>query len=111
MLHSTPHSTSDVHAPSSNTAAVLTYSAVTGQRHVLSGLAWSYSATPTSGNLKIEDGAGTTIFSLDITTAGPGFVPFAPPLSGSASTALIVTLAAGGSGVSGKLNVLGHSKE
>lgn len=111
MLHSLPHSTSDLHAPSSNTAAVVTYSAVTGQRHVLTGIAWSYSGTPTNGNLKVEDGVGTTVVSLDITAAGPGFIPFPPPLSGSPNTALIITLAAGGSGVSGKVNILGHWKE
>ena len=105
------HTTGDVHAPSSNTAAVLTYSAVSDRRHALTGVAWSYSAAPTGGNLKIEDGSGTTVFSVDVTAAGPGFIPFDPPLAGRANTALIVTLAAGGSGVSGKVNALGHFQE
>lgn len=103
-MQSVPHSTGDVHAPSSNTAAVLSYAAVADRRHTIGLIAWSYSGTPTGGNLKVEDGAGTTVFSLDITTGGPGFLPFAPPLSGSRSTALVITLAAGGSGVSGKVN-------
>lgn len=103
-----PHTTSDVHAPSSNTAAVLTYAAVSDRRHVLSGVAFSYSAAPTNGNLKIENGSGTTVFNLDISAAGPGFIPFDPPLEGSLNTALIITLAAGGSGISGKVNALSH---
>ena len=49
------------------------------------------SAAPTNGNLKVEDGSGTTVVSLDVTAAGPGFVPFDPPLSGSPGTALILT--------------------
>lgn len=107
-----PASSADVQAPAANTAAVVTYAAA-GSRmhHVLSGIAWSYSGTPTGGNLKIEDGSGTTIFSMDITAAGAGYVPFTPPKRGSANTALIVTLAAGGAGITGKVSVLGHWTE
>jgi hypothetical protein len=111
-MQSIPASTTDVSAPASNTAAVVTYAAVSDRRHAVSGVAWSYSAAPTGGNLKIEDGSGTTVFSLDITAAGPGAFYFSPsPKVGSLNTALILTLAAGGSGVSGKLSVLGHWKE
>jgi hypothetical protein len=102
----------NVHAPAANTAAVVTYSAAgTGLSHSLSGVAWSYSGDPTGGNLKIEDGSGTTVFSVDVTSKGPGFFLFPEPLRGAANTALIVTLAAGGSGVSGKVNVLGKRTE
>lgn len=102
-----PASSANVHAPSSNTAAVLTFSAAgSGVSHVLGGVAWSYSGTPTGGNLKIEDGA-TTVFSIDVTVSGPGVVYLDPPLQGTANTALVVTLAAGGDGVSGKVNALG----
>ena len=71
----------------------------------MSGIAWGYSATPTAGSIKVEDGSGTVIFGpVPITTAGPGFFPFA--FKGSANAALIVTLAAGGSGVSGVVSVI-----
>jgi hypothetical protein len=110
-MTSIPASSSDVHAPAANTAAVVTYAAVSDRRHGLSGIAWSYSAAPTNGNLKVEDGSGTTVFSMDITAAGPGVVYFTPPKLGSLNTALIVTLAAGGASVSGKVSVLGHWKE
>jgi hypothetical protein len=106
-----PASGSDVHIPSSNTAAVVTYAAAgSGVSHVLGGISWSYNATPTGGNIKIEDGA-TTVLSLDITSAGPGYIPFARAKKGTANTALVVTLAAGGSGVSGKLSILSHWTE
>ena len=100
----------DVNIPAANTAAVITYAAVSGKRHAISGIAYSYSAAPTGGNLKIEDVAGTTIFSLDITAAGPGDPIYFDPAKGNAlpNTALIITLAAGGVGISGKVNVLGH---
>ncbi len=102
----------DAHAPSANTAAVVTYTAGgAGWSHVISGVAWSYSGTPTGGNLKIEDGSGVTVFTMDITVAGAGFIPFNPPKKGTANTAMIITLAAGGAGVSGKVSITGHWKE
>src|SRR4051794_18599647 len=96
-----PASSSDVHAPASNTAAVVTYAAVSDRQHAITGIAWSYDGAPTGGNLKIEDGSGTTVFSIDITAGGPGVLYFDPAKHGAKNTALIVTLAAGGSGVTG----------
>lgn len=111
-MHTIPASSADIHAPSSNTAAVVTYAAATDKQHVITGIAWSYDGAPTGGNLKIEDVSGTTVFSIDITAAGPGVIYFNPPKSAAAkNTALIITLAAGGSGVTGKVSVLGHTKE
>lgn len=95
----------DLHAPSQATAAVVTYTAAAaGIGHVLGAVYYSYSAAPTGGNLKVEDGSGTTIFSLDITAAGEKQLTFNPPLRGSNATAMIVTLASGAGSVVGKLN-------
>lgn len=105
-------STGDVHAPGSNAAAIVTYAAGTaGTNHVITGIAWSYTAAPTGGNLKVEDGSGNTVFSVDITAAGPGFIPFDPAKRGTAGSAMIITLAAGGAGISGKVSVLGHTTD
>jgi hypothetical protein len=82
--------------PVANTAAVITLPA----HAELTGVIWSYDATPTGGNLLIQDG-GSTICSFDITVAGPGFMDSPYPLFGNA--AMTLTLAAGGSGVKGKL--------
>jgi len=106
-----PVSTGNTHAPASNTAAVLTYAAIAAgptspKSHVVSGITWSYSGTPTGGNLKVEDGAGNIVFTMDITAGGAGFLPWSG--RGSPNTAMIVTLAAGGSGVSGKVSVMQH---
>ena len=99
-------STNDVNAPASNTAAVITYSANAISAHYIEGLYWSYSGAPAAGNLKIEDGSGTTVFSLDITAAGPGFLPLEK--LGTPNTAMIITLAAGGVGISGKVCIGQH---
>lgn len=102
-------SASDVNTPAANTAAVVTYAAQPNLRHVVTGLAWSYSAAPTNGNLKIEDILGTTVFSIDITAAGAGVIVFPQPKkSATANTAMIITLAAGGGAVVGKLSILNH---
>jgi hypothetical protein len=98
----------DVAAPSANAAAAVTYAAVPGFSHCVSGLMWSYSGAPTGGNIKVEDGSGNTVFSLDISSAGVGFLPFSPAKRGAANTAMIVTLAAGGGGVVGKLSIPAH---
>jgi hypothetical protein len=105
-----PFSTADVNAPAANTAAVVTYTAVTDRRHTVANVAWSYDGTPTGGRLTIEDGSGNTVFQIDITTAGPGVVYFTPPKIGSLNTTMVVTLAAPGGSVSGKLSV-SHWKE
>lgn len=87
-----------------NATAVVTYAADAFRRHILAGVAWSYSGTPTGGGLRIEDGAGTTVFEVDITQSDVGQLNFDPPIQASASKAMVVTLLAGGAGVIGKLN-------
>jgi len=101
----------DVDQPAANTPASVAYSGFVEACHVISGVAWSYSATPTNGGLKIEDGFGRTIFYIDIAAAGPGQVSFPLPKKGRANTSLIVTLLAGGNSVSGTLSVLNHWTE
>jgi hypothetical protein len=110
-MNDIPASTSDVNLPTSNTAAVVTYAAVSDRCHSITGLAWSYDGAPTGGSLKVEDGSGTTVFKIDVTAAGPGVIYFNPPKMGTKNTAMIITLAAGGSGVTGKVSILGHTRE
>lgn len=97
--------TGKTHTPAADTAAVVTLAAAGASvSNVIRGIAWGYSEAPTGGSLKIEDGAGTTVFYLPITAAGPGFIPVFG--KGSANTALVVTLAAGGGTCVGSVNVL-----
>jgi hypothetical protein len=105
-------STNDAVSGAAGASAAITYAAGgAGVQHCIGGVAWSYSAAPTGGGLKIEDGSGNIVFQIDITAAGPGFIPFTPPRKGAANTALIVTLFAPGGAVVGKLSVLGHWTE
>ena len=99
----------DVNAPAVNTAAVVTYGAAATTRHVITGVAWSYvGGIPTGGNLTITD-AGATVFNIDIAEEGPGFFSFpSPKRSALVNTAMVITLAAGGAGITGKLSVLNH---
>lgn len=100
----------NVNLPAAATAAVITYGVGgAGVMHVFDYVAWSYSGNPTGGNLKIEDGAGITVFSVDITTAGPGFIPAF--FRGTANTACIITLASGGGSIVGKVNAIGKRTE
>jgi len=101
--------TADMNAPAVNTAAVVTYGAVAGQRHYITGVAWSYyGGIPTAGNLTITD-AGATVFNIDINEEGPGFFTF--PIakrSAAVNTIMAITLTAAGAAVTGKLSILNH---
>jgi hypothetical protein len=96
--------TANTHGPAAATAAVLTFAALSTGRWVLPGVEWSYDAAPTGGSLQVEDGSGTVVWKVNITAAGPGFIPFSPPICGSENTAMIVTLASGAGAVVGKVN-------
>ncbi len=105
-MSTTPNrrTTADITTPAANLAATITYAAAgAGRAHVLHQLDASYSAAPTGGRLTVQNGA-TTIFDVDINAAGPQRFVFDPPILGSANSALTITLAAGGTGISGKLN-------
>jgi len=100
-----PSSIATAAAPAANTAATITYAAVTGQQHRLTLLAASYSGgAPAGGNITVQDGA-TTVLSLDVASTGPLIVPLPPGgIKGSINTAMTITLSAGGAGVSGKVS-------
>lgn len=99
-------SSGHVHEPADNTDAVVTLAAAGADtKNVLGMVAWSYTDDPTGGSLTIEDGSGTTVFKVEITTGGPGYIPFTPPLAGSDNTAMVVTLAAGGASIGGIVSV------
>ena len=53
----------------------------------------------------IENGAGNAIVCVDIIAGGYKPIVFNPPLRFSPATALVVTLAAAGGAITGRLNV------
>jgi len=99
----------NVSAPGDNAAATITLGAI-GGRHCIGGVAWSYDDDPTGGNLQITVN-GLIVFSVDITSGGPGFIPFEPPMMAPAGTPVVITLAAGGAGIAGKVNILSYWTE
>lgn len=105
-----PASPARHHSPAANTAAVVTFAADPGTKHVITKINWSYDAEPTSGLLTVSSG-GQTVFSQFITASGPGFHDFHEGLKGPANSAMVVTLSAGGTDVSGAVSVTGYRKE
>jgi hypothetical protein len=94
-----------VHVPAADTAAVVTLTPDSAEELLaIDHIAWSYTASPTGGRLTVAIG-GVTVLDLDITTGGPGPIEFGRGLVGKPGETIVVTLAAGGSGIGGKLNV------
>lgn len=108
---SVPGVEADVDAPAINTAAVVTYAAIENLRHVVTGIVWAYiGGAPTGGRLTITNGAAI-IFDIDIFAQGVDSIVFPRPKSGSINGDLVITLAAGGKKVLGKLSILNHYTE
>lgn len=98
-------------ASGTNANAVITLPAAGPQRnHVLDGLVFGYNATPVSGYLQIKDDADV-VFHVPVTSAGVGPVEFDPPKKGRDDKAMVITLGAGGAGVTGYVNVSGRRVE
>ena len=106
---SIPFTTDDTGTDSADTAIVITYAAISGRSHVIHGIEWSYSETPTGGGLTVAVG-GTTVLQLDIAAGGPDQIIFDPPHKATQGAAVVITLAAGAGTAVGMLNV-DHSVE
>lgn len=92
------------HSPAADTAAVVTLPAVTGGYNLVACVIWGYDGAPVGGgSLIITD--GTSTITVPIATPGPGKLELARPFAAVITTAITVTLAAGGTGVTGNLNV------
>lgn len=70
----------------------------------VAGVWWSYSGIPTGGRLTLASG-GNNFIDIDITSGGPGFVDFDPPYVFPTDAGVTLTLAAGGTGVTGKVGL------
>jgi hypothetical protein len=102
------------HQPAANTAAVVTLTGVSGQRHVITQIDYSYSGTVTAGSLTVtncvdQTGAAASYVVAVALTAGPIQLLFPEYLIGVEGAGMVVTLATGGAGATGTLNVV-HAK-
>lgn len=87
------------HFPAANTDAVATIAAEATGRRGIYGILFGYDGEPTGGELTVE-GCGDS-FTIPISNAGPQHLPIHKVLWGDVNTDVVVTLAAGGAGVSG----------
>lgn len=88
-----------------NTAVVVTIAAVAGQAVRLTSLAVSYNAAPTGGLVTVVVNA-VTVLQLDISAAGPTAVPLpAGGLECQVGQSCVITLAAAGAAVAGRVSV------
>lgn len=90
---------------SANTAASITLNNNGLIERGIVNISYSYSAAPTGGSIKVEDGAGNTIALWYVIAGGPGHIPLPTGLHGTLGNNLIITIAAGGGGVIGTLLV------
>lgn len=75
-----------------------------GLHWVIGSVEWGYSGAPTGGQLTITDG-GAEVFRVYITAGGPGTLQWSPAKRFTDNAAVVVSLSAGGAGVSGVVNV------
>ena len=81
-----------------------------GKRRCLSGVVWSYSAAPTGGRLTIAS-TGQPTFDVDTPAIGLNQLDPSQTFRGMPDQTVVVTLAAPGGAVIGKLNVLNDWEE
>lgn len=92
------------HDAAANADATATLAADSAQFWVVDEITWSYSAAPTGGRLTVTLGS-TVIVDIDITAGGPGVIAYEKPrYTGTKNEILSITLAAGGSGITGKVS-------
>ena len=96
------------HAPGANLPAVITLTAAASVWHVVDRVTGGYTDVPTGGSLTIAATVqGTAVSQVIPITNGGGFVlHFDPPIQGDQNTEIVITLAAGGAGISGKVNAM-----
>lgn len=94
--------------PAAATDAVATLAAATdGSAWIIDGIAYSYSATPTGGELDIAWGSNT--IRLYISAGGPGFFNFAGMgMKFPANTQVTITLKSGAGAVVGSVYPFGR---
>lgn len=96
---------------SAATDAVVTLTADSTAFWVIStGVIWSYSAAPTGGRLTVAINS-VVIIDIDITAAGPGFLPLPEIRTPLINQGVVVTLYSGGGSVVGKVSLVSAWKE
>jgi hypothetical protein len=96
-------------APAANADAECSFTATPDLAWHISQIFVSYDVAPTNGAIKVEvynaadDAVESTPINHPITSEGLGPIEFSPPMRFTPGRRVVVTLAAGGSGITGKL--------
>lgn len=102
-----------IDAAADNTAPTVTIAAVTGARHAIHSITFSYDDAVADGKLTVVSGGATTLLDIDVisTAAQFGQLSFDPPLFAPKSDvgeAMVITLSNPGATKGGSVNVV-HS--
>lgn len=92
-----------------NAAIEITLPASRKRGRMAGTIVWSYSAAPTGGRLTMAGGGFG--LDIDIIAGGPDSITFQVPIHAMDDNDVILTLAAGGAGIVGKLNIFGLSRD
>lgn len=105
-----PADTNNYATATNGTVTVTLAATTTPACHKIEGLVLSYSGTPTAGGVTVTDSVIGACFSVDVTASGPVYLPLGW-MGFSPGGAVTIALAGGGSGIAGKLNIIGHEIE
>ena len=98
----------DIAAPSGvNTAAIVTYPAITGRRHCINAVITSFSGTPAGAELIIQSNA-TVIARHFVNGNLPTELLFNYGMAGNTGESMTITLTAAGGSCIGRLQVINH---
>jgi hypothetical protein len=105
LLDGFPASAAHVVTGTADTATVITLAApAAGSQHALGSVTWSYSAAPADGTLVITAG-GVDVFRQNLGTDVRDTISFTPMLLCGDAAEVVITLGAGGAGVTGTLSL------
>lgn len=99
LFQARPVSATDFTSEANKVAAIVLPAAGQGRSHVIHGVDFGYSNTPTNGQLTISDGISP--YRVPVTSGGVGPLDFKPPMIFAPNTQVSGSLSAGGAGISG----------
>jgi hypothetical protein len=97
-----------------NANVVITIAApAASMKQILRAVGWSYDDDPTGGRLTIHENTTERVWDWDITASGPGFLSFPDNgwETGQPNHNIVITLYAGGQGVTGKLIAIWETEQ
>jgi len=98
----------DIATPAANTAAIVTYPAITGRRHSINAVIVSFSGTPAAGTKLLVQSNATTIAEHFVNGNVPTELLFNYGMANNTGESMTITLSAPGGSAAGRLQVINH---